>query len=337
MKWILCLFCFQVLWADFQIDDTRSGNGIVKATKRIYFDDYPDAFNPSIIDVPGGYLLSFRYCPDREHNPWLSYIGAVFLDPSFEAKGPPQLLVTRPRTSFVRSQSEDARLFRWNQRIFLIYNDNMELECTSTYDRRDMYVAEVQVRGERCTLSPPLKLVYEEKYNAQLWQKNWVPFEWKRKLLMSYSLHPHEVISPNWHNGSCYRMALSTPLIHWAWGTLRGSTPALLVDGEYLAFFHSSKVLPSKASWGYSIWHYLMGAYTFSKDPPFQIRKISAQPLVADGFYTESSYMKRVIFPGGFVTSGGELYLAYGKDDSEMWIATLDLNALKASLTPVND
>lgn len=320
----------------FDLEAELSLPPIVLEERRIEFNDYPDAFNPSMLKVPEGVLMSFRYCPDVEHNCWLSYIGLVLLNEQFEPKGPPQLMMTRPRSSYVRSQSEDARLFRWNGRIYLIYNDNMDMEMSSLSDRRDMYVAEVRMRGNRFTVSPPLKLVYEERYGEQVWQKNWVPFEWNRKLLMSYSLDPHEVLTPNWVNGNCNQVAFSNPFIEWDWGVLRGSTPAIKVEGEYLAFFHSSQLLASSASWDYPMYHYFMGAYTFAAEPPFQMQKISSRPIVGPHFYTHANYYKRVVFPGGFWVQDDRLYITYGKDDQEIWVATLDYSALKASLRPVD-
>ena len=94
-------------------------------------------------------------------------------------------------------------------------------------------------------------------------------------------------------------------------------------------------ITSSPVSWGWEMWHYFMGAYTFSAEPPFQITKISQKPIYADEFYTQSDNWKRVVFPGGFVSSGQNIYVAYGKDDCEMWIAALDKEALMNSLVPV--
>ena len=78
-----------------------------------------------------------------------------------------------------------------------------------------------------------------------------------------------------------------------------------------------------------------MGAYTFSPTPPFQITRFTPEPIVAEGFYTQSSQWKRVIFPGGFVVADPYIYVAYGKHDVEMWIATIDKAELKKALKPV--
>ena len=58
---------------------------------------FPDAFNPSLAKIEGGFLLSFRYCPDRAQQSWLSELWVVFLDPSLEPVSEPQKLNTRQR------------------------------------------------------------------------------------------------------------------------------------------------------------------------------------------------------------------------------------------------
>ena len=77
------------------------------------------------------------------------------------------------------------------------------------------------------------------------------------------------------------------------------------------------------------------GGLYFLKRSSISSRKISAKPIVADGFsHTRSDEGKRVIFPGGCILSDSKIYVAYGKDDCQIWIATLDKKALMDSLVP---
>lgn len=327
----IVFFCLFIL-SSFELQSAPFKHHIVTSTKRIILEKFPDSFNPSIIKVDEGFILTFRYCPDRTYKPWLSYIGVVLLNESFEFISEPQLLDSRVKKSNIPSQSEDARIFSYNGKLYLIFNDSDEVFFPQTFERRDMYMAELHYENGQFTLSPSLKLVYGDKYHAQLWQKNWIPFEWNNSLMFSYSLNPHEVIHPNLVNGFCYPGFESQANINWNYGRLRGSTPPLLVDGEYLAFFHSGIVTTSESSWHIPMWHYYMGAYTFSASPPFKITKISPYPIIGDEFYTKSHHEKRVIFPGGFVVTDSSIYVAYGKDDFEIWIATIDRKALKKSL-----
>jgi predicted GH43/DUF377 family glycosyl hydrolase len=311
------------------------GNKVVKGIKQIKLENFPNAFNPSILKVGRGYLLSFRYQPDLTCQPWRSDIGVVFLNELFEPMTKPQLIDTRENNISTPSQSEDARLISCQGRIFLIYNDNRDELWSNNSLRRDMYKAEVLESDGKFTVSPPQKLVYFEDYYKTVCQKNWTPFEWDNKLFFGYTLNPHLVLNSNMNIGACYGQSISIGTINWSFGALRGGTPAQLVDGEYLAFFHSSKKIMTHASLGQKMWHYFAGAYTFSNKPPFQIQKISSAPIVVNGFYTYADYYKRVIFPGGYVVSGDTIFLAYGKDDCEMWIAAIDKKALLESLVPV--
>ena len=305
---------------------------IVVSTKRIQFKEFPGAFNPSILKVDQGYLLVFRDIPDPDYFLWDSDIVIVRLDANFDPISEPEILNTRSLISKTNSHSEDARLFSYRGRIFVIYNDNIDQVIPNYWDRRDMFIAELTEVNGQFQLTVPLKLVYEEVYKHVACQKNWMPFESNGKLLFIYSISPHKILYPNLLNGACYSCYETSALIDWPLGKLRGSSPPLLVDGEYLVFFHSAMPTTSVASSGQELWHYFMGAYTFSPKPPFEITKITPRPIVGEGFYTKSNCQKRVIFPGGFVDDGDHLHVAYGKDDCEMWIATLDKAALKREM-----
>ncbi len=335
--WALLICQVAFVWADEFENFFLGKKPIITSTKKIELEGYPNSFNPSLFKTEHGFVLSFRYIPDRYGRYWLNYIGVVLLNEAFEPISEPDLLFTRSANSKTPSQAEDARIFSYRDRLFVIYNDNLDVTDPWREDRRDMFMAELLYVDDHFKMSAPLKLIYEKKYNLQTWQKNWAPFEWNKTLLMSYSLNPHEVIHPNLYNGSCYFCYETQTPLQWNHGTLRGSSPPLLVDGEYLAFFHSSVVMASQASWNMNAWHYFMGAYTFSADPPFELTKMSPEPIAAEGFYTQSNHEKRVIFPGGFVVSEDTIYMAYGKDDHELWIATIDKKALKESLVSVKE
>ena len=121
----------------------------------------------------------------------------------------------------------------------------------------------------------------------------------------------------------------------------RGGTPGLIIDGsQYLAFFHSSKVMPTVHSNGDNILHYFIGAYTFAQHPPFEITQISPEPIVGRKFYNGTIYTPywkpvRAIFPCGYIFDGSYIWIAYGRQDHEIWLAKLDKEGLLNSLVPV--
>lgn len=310
---------------------------IITATKKIHIKNFHGAHNPSIVKFNDGFLMSFRWSPNRLYEPWVSYICLVLLNDSFDPISTVDFLDTRSFNNTTPSQAEDGRIFYFNDKLYVIYNDNMELTFPSTWERRDMYMAEIIYNeSNQFAVGEPIRLIHEAKYREKPWQKNWNPFVWNDLLLLSYNINPHEVLTANLETGICKPLSeAKSKNIDWKHGSLRGATPAQLVDGEYLAFFHSGIITRSPCSENNELWHYYMGAYTYSAAPPFAITKISPEPLDSLEFYTYSGYQKRVIYPGGYVIEGPNLYLAYGKDDAEIWIATIDLAELQNSLVDV--
>jgi predicted GH43/DUF377 family glycosyl hydrolase len=327
---------------------------------KIELKKFPKSYNPSLIRTEHGLLLSFRYHSDRSNKPWICHIGLVLLDESFKPISTPELLNIRAKNNKVPSQAEDARLFTFNDRLYVIYNDNDTITNPSDKQRRDMYIAEVSFINSHFVAQTPVKLVFKEKLNQDNWEKNWTPFVWNDSLYIVYSISPFEVIKPDLSTGQCVKVetahfTTSWPLAQtrslegqeelwmpkiWAYERLRGGTPAVLVDGEYLSFFHSLITRPVEERHGLSVsypnrLHYLMGAYTFSADAPFQVTALTPSPIIEKDFYTMINKEKKVIYPSGLVVDGSRFILSYGRDDSEIWIATYHKDYIKSLLTPV--
>lgn len=78
----------------------------------------------------------------------------------------------------------------------------------------------------------------------------------------------------------------------------------------------------------------------FSSYPPFEIKQVSPQPIIANSFYSGTIYRPywkpvRVVFPGGILVDSRYIWLAYGRQDHEIWIAKLDRQNLLESLTSI--
>ena len=164
------------------LNDFQPSSEIIMRSKQIFLPDCPDAYNPSLLQIDDKFLLIFRYTPNQAID-WISCIGAVWLDDQFDPVSKPQLLTTRCSYSRTESQSEDPRVFFYRGRIFIIFNDNINIVNPSVIERRDMYIVELFMLGERFSLSSSLKLVHQEKYNTQWWQKNWAPFIYQNENL----------------------------------------------------------------------------------------------------------------------------------------------------------
>lgn len=339
---ILLLVFKTLLPAENLINLENITQDFILETKQIYVPGYPSAFNPSIIRWKGLLLMSFRIIPDIK-NSFTSQLGLIWLDNNCCPIGEPQLLNTQ-LSPITPSRTDDSRLIALGEEIYLVYSDNTESQISRGGFR--VYIAKLKFDGAYFHLCTPVCLSRFEREDRNRREKNWVPFIYQDQLLLAYSLIPHLIFCPHLDKGSCETVAYSLSNCSWKWGTLRGGTPGLQVDDQYLAFFHSSIKIPTLHSNGKIINHYFMGAYTFSPIYPFAITQISREPIIGKGFYSGPIYKPywgavRCIYPGGFIFDEEFIWLAYGKQDHEVWIAKLDkkglLNTLVSTTTLLAD
>lgn len=318
------------------IDLEESAQDFVLNIKKIQIPGFPDAFNPSIIYWKGLILMSFRIIPDIK-NSYTSQIGLIWLDEDFSPIGEPQILDTTlsPTTP---SRTDDGRIIAVGDQIYLVYSDNTDPEISKGGFR--VFVAKLSFDGGLFHVENPVKLSQFEGEIKGRREKNWVPFDYQGQLLLAYSLTPHVIFQPLLDIGACETVARSASNWNWHWGEPRGGSPALRVDDDYLAFFHSFVTIPTLHSDGRKMNHYFMGAYTFSATPPFPIKSVSPEPIVGLGFYKGPVYKPywgsvRCVYPCGFIFNENFIWVSYGRQDHEVWIAKLDKKKLFDSLVPV--
>lgn len=338
MKLSYCLLC---ILSFFLVMRLSSGSlekfeptyqDFVLETKRIEVPGYPLVFNPSIVKWKKSFLMSFRVNDEKLFS--AKAIGIIVLDENFNVQSKPYIL-KMPRVKnnafFVHKKSkireQDPRLITINDRIYMVYNN---------FQVGRMVVAELHFDGANFGLDNPICLMHFEGASSDRIEKNWVPFEYDKKLLLTYSISPHKIFSIGSEIDGCTTYACTQSNIQWPWGEIRGGTPALLVDGKYLSFFHSSKWYRDGDS---KKRFYFIGAYRFDAQPPFAITHVSSQPIMGKDFYKGKEYKLwddlRVVFPMGFVCDGDYIWLSYGKQDNECWIVKIDKNKLIKSLLPI--
>lgn len=219
----------------------RPSSDLTIVTQKIEFEGFPEAFNPCILKTDFGVLLSFRYNPYPEKE-WISQVGVVLLNDYFEPTCEPKLLELRS-TLIHPPYYEDCRLFSFAGKTYILFSDIPDLNVPPNPDKRpysqfkqDMQLVELRFENNRFVVGKPLRLKLEKR---QWREKNWSPFESNGELFFSYYPEPHRILKPNLITGECKRVYNTRWKIDWKWGKLRETSPALLVDGEYLAFFHS--------------------------------------------------------------------------------------------------
>lgn len=283
----------------------------------------------------GNILLSFRDIPDPQqtldlNSSSFSVIGLVFLNSDFTPASDVFLINTF-------SRAEDARLLNIDEHLYIIFSDNRNEVVTEGGFR--MYVGELDYDGTRFDFkSLEVLNTFPGQSNTRR-EKNWVPFDYNDRLMLSYSIQPHRVFYPLLDGSEeCLEWSRSeSSNLCWKWGELRGGTPALKCGSEYLAFFHSSIDIATEHSNDICMSHYFIGAYTFEKDPPFSLTKISPHPIVGEHFYSGKTYPYywkpvQVVFPGGYVLNDTHIFLAFGRHDHEIWISKIDKQKLFESL-----
>lgn len=307
----------------------------VLETKRIEIPGYPSAFNPSIIRWKGFILMSFRLIPDPKL-PYNSVLGLVLLDDNFDPIGEAQIFSMREIGSPIPPRAEDARLFYIGNTLHIAYSDNRNLQINRGGFR--MEIGELHFEEGLFSIRNIQRITEFEGESDLVREKSWVPFEYRDSLLLAYNIQPHLIFMPLPGQCRCETVVSTNPPLNWDWGIIRGGTPALKLEtGEYLAFFHSVKKMASVQSKGKEMAHYFMGAYTFSAEFPFQITRFSSEPIVAKGFYSGASYKPywapiQCVFPAGLIIEDESIFISYGRQDHEIWIAKLDKSRLLSSL-----
>lgn len=321
--------CFRILFLSLNTAMFLNGDinleekydDFILETKRIMIPGDRYAFNPSIIRHNGNFLMSFRthFCTTA----------LIRLDENFTPCGKPQT-ITLP-SNFENPQSiNDARLVEISDQLYMIF-DSVVNEIHRIFISKIFYENDYfSLDAVQCLSTFP----HESKLRSE---KNWVPFDYNGQLLLGYQIQPHRIFVPTEIN-QCTQIAETIHSYQWNWGELRGGTPALMIDNErYLAFFHSSMKMKSIHSNDLEKGHYFIGAYTFANTPPFEITSMSPQPIIGPHFYLGRNYKPRwldvrVVFPLGYIHDDKYIWLSYGRQDHECWIAKIDKQKLLESL-----
>ena len=310
--------------------------GIVTDVKKVNIEGINAPYNASIVDGnDNDYFLYFRYDikkkkPANIHLEKEAYLAMVKLDKSFNVISDYATLNTNSK------YSEDPKAFKIKDKIYLSYNDIVPIRQFS----RSIRIAALEKDGVT------LKHTTDYDQHIRPVEKNWMPFVLNDEPYFIYQVNPHKIIKINSlkENDVKHLVYPNNPgLVSYLWskkwGVPSGSTPAIKVDKEMLAFFHSR----FKEKWSNTTW-YVFGAYTFEPYPPFRITGVSKEPILFKGIYdtkVAKHYNKslRCIFPSGVLLRNNngkeELVVSCGENDSGMKILIIDKNRLLESLRRV--
>ncbi len=318
---------------------SRLDGSVVLGTRTLHIPGVTAPYNASITECPGGYHLVFRYdfLPNFLSFRSFGNIGLVNLDKNFNLK-----------QDFIRVDtgsrfSEDPRIFLDGDECYLVYNDLIN----TLSDNRAIHLAKLNpYSGEiesNVELNPCLREI----------EKNWAPFVYTEadgssRFCFEYQICcPRRILklqepdNPSILDISSFEFGKDDfPWDSDLWGTPLGGTPARLVDGEYLAFFHSKFIDENWFVW------YIAGAYTFEAHPPFRVTAMSPEPIFFEEMYAApllntAESNKQVLFPAGFaIEKRGKkslIHLSCGENDSAIKIVTIDKDELMKTLIKTNN
>lgn len=309
--------------------------GIVRDIIKVDIRKVLAPYNPTLVKTSNGYDLFFRYDipnPKLKYSYFNANIGVVSLNSQFQQQNK-EFKQLDLKTNY----SEDPRVLSIQNQLYLFYNQLNE----ETPHCRFMCVANLDPDTYEVNYRTTLDM------NLQWVEKNWSPFEYigpdqQSHLLAEYRINPRKLVElPNPQVNEIKNIPVPASAAYlnlaWAqkWGEIKGGSPCLLVDNEYLGFFHSWFIDDSKCFW------YVMGAYTFAAEPPFHLTSMSTHPILFKEIYetpliNTASLNKRVIFPSGFVIEKKEgrewIYLACGENDAGIKIVVLDKEKLIHSM-----
>ena len=332
--------------------------GVIKSVKRVLVDGVLAPHNASIVEDQDGYLMFFRNdikekkkiagveTPFKEKVPFISkkmpyrtYISAVRLDKDFNQISAVQRINTQSHFS------EDPRAFKAGDKIYLSYNDMQENLSYS----RTIHLAGIDSKTLEPTFISDIDQHIQHVDQVNHIEKNWVPFvsvdeTGEEKIYFEYGINPHKIMRMKSPEKSemdhlIFPHEVSLQKMPWQgkWGAFRGGTPARLVDGQYVAFFHTL-FYEGKKPW------YVMGAYTFESKPPYRVTAITPTPILFKGIYetptkNTAHSNKKAIYPAGIALGNEEgrdvIYVSCGENDCTVKVITFDKEGLLNYLVPV--
>ena len=291
--------------------------------------------NPGVVADGEGYLLAYR----AEYTSFLNYlvkhvtlnrnkvIGLARLDQELNVIGTSSYLKdSAPGVKATKQSPNDPRMIKLGDNAYIFYNDRYYCEEEKTHVRQ-MYMCPVvgDHFGEAKRLVFADSTAFTNKGNKfRNIEKNWSPFIYNNEIHLIYLIDPLVVLRLDIESGECTFVSENESKKIWDVGIARGGTPCVKDGDHYLSLFHS----PAKAT---CLGHahanaYVMGAYWFSSEPPFEVVRSTKRPFNGKSFYTG---LRKFIFPTALIDEGDSVLVFYGKDDKEMWALKITKNELR--------
>lgn len=309
-------------------NDIKLQPNYIKAIKQIDLPGDDFNWNPSIIAYNNHYLMTFRAnrnlakLSNREiHNRDDFFDNSIYIaefDKNFNLITKKQNISQYiPGCTDKLCTAQDARLFEFNNNIYVFYNVS---ESFSYNSERINKIAKLVKKGNNFILEDFRKISLPFLPSKK--DKNWMPLVHNNKLLIIYLTEPKTItLELNLDNGFTKIYSEKNFISDYKFGLIRGSTSfSPLEDNEYITFFHS--VLPFQLDKTHYT-HYYMSSLTLKCDKDCEVSKIATTPLLPF-FSSYDSNNLSVTFPSGLLVTKDEIIITAGKGDESSYVIILD-------------
>lgn len=292
------------------VDDARPPVHTQKDMRRLNpHATYPFGYNPTIAEAGTGFIVAYR---SHRWGDERTCLAMAELDESFNVRHNSWM-------GFPHSiSSEDPRFFRWKNHLWMSYvQSNWPEKPTVASVHFGRVIKSAGGWGLEDVHSLPGRNPIE---------KNWIFWEGpNNRLFCIYQCFPEHIVWELNEDGSSVEREHVSGGVSWNWGTAKGGTSPVLVNGRFVRLFHSrTETDPAPIRWRYHL-----GAMEIQSAPPYGAVKVGNQPILSASMWGEvdknacAHTKNNVLFPGNWILFRDGFLVSLGVNDDSSYLFTL--------------
>lgn len=280
-----------------------------------------NSYNPSLVRFQGRLLLSYRHHSRKD---WRTELGICVINESCDE-------VLRGSSKPIKPPDE-LKDNSWEDLRFHTYQGALWFSCTVSQWPAAVFRS-VVVIGELLETETHWKIhrfcipQFGRNDFTNL-EKNWVFWEHQSKLYCLYMTNKDQQTILEFDESFRVEQVHKSKALPWKQGPPHGGAICRSPNGNYLHFFNARTGGTDRASHRYNI-----GCAELAGEPPFEVLRISASPLLLgeEGYCLDKNprYKNNVVFSTGAIYENGQFLLAHGFNDAQCRIAKFTEAQLK--------
>ena len=302
-------------------DLSQKQDQLVESIKKIYISEENYlGYNPSAVIMDNKIIVAFRL-DDMSESSQNSFIVMAELDLNFQLLSKPQKLVIG-LCSKVKCRAEDPRLFMLNNKLHVVFNNDIEMLSKDISNNREMRLASITKNKDgEYVAENVIRLI--SPFNKQA-EKNWAPFIFKNQLYLVYSISPEFILlKPNLNTGYSEVVFTKPNEQNLQFGELRNtSNYTEMKNGEFIGFLHTH--FPLNNHWYY--FTFIAKIDCQEKVETCAINRILESPFLFK--YAPFNQTYNNMYFSSLIKSNDDLIAFSGINDSEMNLVKLNANNL---------